>query len=151
MDKSIDIFEDLKFDHRKVAALINDLQKPSQEKEKTRVFCEIREELEIHASAEEQTVYPFLEKMTSTEGLAEEADEEHNAIRDALETLAALEPEDEGWAEAANSLKEVVSAHVNFEETKIFAALRRCSSDQLRDMQQDFEKAKEHLKREIAA
>ena len=132
-------FELLKEDHRKVADLMEKLEKTTERGVKTReeLFAKIQEELEIHAHIEETILYPVLQKEKEAEDITREAYEEHKVVKTLLAELATLNKDDEQWLPKFTVLKENVEHHVEEEEGEMFKearkALKKEELDQLGD------------------
>jgi hypothetical protein len=120
-------FELLKQDHRKVADLMEKLEKTTERGVKTReeLFGKIQEELEIHAHIEETIFYPVLQKEKETEDITREAFEEHKVVKTLLAELAALNKDDEQWLPKFTVLKENIEHHVEEEEGEMFTDARK--------------------------
>jgi len=123
----VDIFGCLQRDHRAVESLFEAIS--LREKTDPRAVAEeyrlLREELRIHGLAEEEVLYPFLQRESDTGRLATEAMGEHDKIDDLLEELDTLVPTDDAWHVRFERLWSVVSQHVAREEGEIFPYLRR--------------------------
>ena len=119
-------FELLKKDHKKVADLMEKLEKTTERGVKTReeLFGKIQEELEIHTHIEETIFYPVLQKEKDTEDITREAFEEHKVVKNLLAELAALKKDDEQWLPKFTVLKENVEHHVEEEEGEMFKDAR---------------------------
>lgn len=121
----MDIFETLKKDHETVAELLDKLESTSARAVKTRqkLFDQLRQELLPHMAAEENYFYPHLldrttdheQRETILEGL-----EEHHCARTALTDAEEVSLTDERWLPAIKVLKELISHHIEEEESEIF-------------------------------
>lgn len=120
-------FELLKQDHKKVADLMEKLEKTTERGVKTReeLFGKIQEELEIHTHIEETILYPVLQKEKDTEDITREAFEEHKVVKTLLAELAELNKDDEQWLPKFTVLKENVEHHVEEEEGEMFKEARK--------------------------
>jgi hemerythrin superfamily protein len=118
----------LKNDHRTVEALFKQFEKAGDKafKEKQEIARKIVKELSIHASIEEQLLYPAararderLEEMV-LEGL-----EEHHVAKWTLDEIDRMSPEDERFDAKVTVLMENIRHHVKEEETEMFPKMER--------------------------
>lgn len=116
---TMDAFELLKADHKKVAELFDRLEAASG-KAKLAVFKQIKSELDLHAHIEEAIFYPAIEKPEETHDLTLEAYEEHKVIKSLLAELAAARSANDEWQAKAKVLRENVEHHVDEEEKELF-------------------------------
>jgi hypothetical protein len=114
----------IKADHRKVEQLFREFEDAGDRayKTKQRLATQIVNELEVHATIEEETYYPAVEAKAKKDGkeLVAEAVEEHHVVRILLGELAGMSAEDEAFDAKVTVLMENVRHHV--EERK-----RSCS------------------------
>ncbi len=149
---SRDIFSLLKEDHQQVATLLTQLKNTHDPVRRSHLFDDVRGALDVHASAEEDAIYPRLESEMTTEDLALNAEEDHDEIRACLEILENLDPEEENWEPAVRALERTVLDHVKEEETEVFAALKADFDEgERRQMKRDFLLAKKGGREELAA
>jgi hemerythrin superfamily protein len=89
----------------------------------------LADELTRHSQLEEAALYPALRKwVDGGDDLADRAQQEHAQIATMVAELSqSVTPERLG--ELAASLQDVVSAHVAFEESEIFPAMREAGVD----------------------
>jgi len=113
------------------------------------LFAQLREELELHAYAEERVWYPALQEAEGTQELVEEALDDHELVQDLLDELAASRLDDEAWSEKLKVLEEHVEDHVEEEESDIFdVALQLFSAEQAAELARRWQIAKqEHMAR----
>jgi iron-sulfur cluster repair protein YtfE (RIC family) len=86
------------------------------------------EELEMHATLEEQLFYPGV-RARARAGFIEEAEVEHAAVRGIIADLRALEPSDPKYAAAFRVLMHYVRHHMEEEERQLFPRIRRARLD----------------------
>ena len=108
------------------------------------VVNEIIRELSVHATIEEQVLYPAVrQELPDGDQLADHALEEHQEVK---ETLANLESLDASGPEAAALLQQLASSfreHVHEEETQLFPKLTASiTADRLEEMGEAMAKAK---------
>jgi hemerythrin superfamily protein len=116
----MDLFQLIKQDHQKVKRLFERLaEADSGSPSQTRIFAELKRELELHATVEEKYFYPALQQFAEARDLIEEALEEHADIRATLEELDQGDKEDDAWADELSELQQDVVHHVEEEENSI--------------------------------
>lgn len=154
-----DIFELISSDHDKVSELFDEIEDTEDREEKMELLNQLNEELETHSSAEEQTVYPRIEKVgagaeydeESGQDLIQEARAEHEEVRQQLKVLGTMDPQDKHWEKLFSELRKAVEHHVDEEESKIFVRMNRLfDGDELERLRDDFLKAKNELRRTAA-
>ena len=146
----MDIYSLIKKDHQEVASLFRRLKAAEGFAETSeQLFAQIREELELHAHAEERVWYPALRQAEGTQELVEEALEDHALVQDLLDELAASRMDDETWTEKLEMLEEHVEDHIEEEEGGIFdVAYQLFSAEQAAELAQHWQTAKpEHMAR----
>lgn len=116
----------LKADHRKVELLFTQFEKTSG-KEKQIILDAILKELSIHATVEEELVYPII--ADEDNDMAEEAEEEHHVVKLLLGELASIPANSESAKPKVKVLSELVMNHVKEEEHEIFPVLVRSGED----------------------
>ncbi|MET0404332.1 MAG: hemerythrin domain-containing protein [Cystobacter sp.] len=118
----------LKQDHRTVEALFKQFEKAGDKafKEKREIARKIVKELSIHASIEEQLLYPAAR--ARDERLDDdvlEALEEHHVAKWTLNEIERMSPEDERFDAKVTVLIENIRHHVKEEEQELFPKLER--------------------------
>lgn len=127
--KPKDAVEILKADHRKVDGLFMQFEKANNNSQKQELVNQIIKELTVHATIEEDLVYPILEDMDKTEDGAKEAYEEHHLLKMALAELADI-PMTSGSIKAKVCvIKELVQHHVKEEESELLPQLKKSGTD----------------------
>jgi hemerythrin superfamily protein len=120
-----DGYAELEQDHRTIEeqfqAVASDTESPS--------VRGLAEALTRHSQLEEAALYPALRKwVDGGDDLADRAQQEHAQIATMVAELSqSVTPERLG--ELVASLQDVVSGHVNFEESEIFPAMREAGVD----------------------
>jgi hemerythrin superfamily protein len=119
----MNITELLKSDHREVSALISQLQAAGEDAASgahTETFQKLKNSLTLHARIEEEIFYPALESFEETEDLIEEAYEEHEEVKQLLDEMSGLEPDDTEFQDLLAQLKYNIDDHVEEEENEVF-------------------------------
>lgn len=144
----MDVTTVLKTDHRKVDALFEQIESASERagKTKRKLFQQIKQELTVHAEAEEKIVYPRLEAGRALRHIALESYEEHRLVKQLLEEIDALggESDDGGWDAKVKVLMDMVRHHVEEEEGEMFPKLKEAlGRDELRQLGEEVEAFKQ--------
>jgi Hemerythrin HHE cation binding domain len=145
----MDAFTLLKNDHKKVAALFEQIEPTTERAVKTReeVFGKLKEELDIHTHIEEKILYPVLKQEAETRDITFEGLEEHHVIKMLLAELAGMAVNSEEWTAKAKVLQENVEHHVEEEETKMFKLGREVlTKEQIEDLGTRLEAEKNKLR-----
>jgi hemerythrin superfamily protein len=85
--------------------------------------------LEIHAQIEEEIFYPALREGADADDPLDEADVEHQHIKELVAQLKDAGPGDDHFAARMTVLKEYVQHHVDEEESTIFSKARKSRCD----------------------
>ena len=141
----MDIYSLIKNDHQEVASFFRRLKAAEGFSETSeQLFAQLREDLELHAHAEERIWYPALQEAEGTQELVEEALHDHALVQDLLDELAASRMDDEAWNEKLEMLEEHVADHIEEEEGHIFDVARQLfSAEQATELAQYWQTAKQ--------
>ncbi len=85
--------------------------------------------LVVHAQIEEEIFYPALRAAADADDALDEADVEHNHIKELVQQIEASQPGDDLFMARVKVLAEYVDHHVKEEETTIFSEARKASVD----------------------
>ncbi len=146
MKRNENLFQLIKKDHRLVSSLFSKINKTNENAGKTRekLYLELRENLDLHARAEEAVVYPQLKEREKTKDIGYEAVEEHAIMKFLFSKIDAEEPTTEEWMAQVTVLKEVVEHHVEEEEDEMFKKMEKAfSEEEIAEMGQQFAEFKE--------
>jgi hemerythrin superfamily protein len=115
----------IKEDHRMVERLFKKFRQagPRAYRTKEGLARRITRELSVHASIEEQLLYPALRNAEGN-GEVEEALHEHQEVKEALAQLETMSPEDPRFDETMNRVIEDVTLHAKEEERDMLPKLR---------------------------
>jgi len=144
----VDIYSFIKKDHQEVANLFRRLKAAEGFSETSeQLLAQLREDLALHAHAEEQVWYPALREAEGAKELVEEALDDHELIQDLLDELAASRMDDEAWNERLEVLEEHVEEHIEEEEGDLFDVARQLfNTAQAAELAQRWQVAKqEHM------
>ena len=118
-----DAIELIKADHRKVERLFREFEEAGDRAYKTKqeLVEQIVEELQVHATIEEESYYPAVEAKARKDGkeLIAEAVEEHHVVKILLGELSSMSSEDEAFDAKVTVLMENVRHHVEEEESEL--------------------------------
>jgi hemerythrin superfamily protein len=113
-------------DHRTVKSLFRRFEGADQNKEKQQIAEQIIEELSVHATIEEQLVYPILRRgLPRIEASVLNALEEHHAVKLTLLELDKMTVDDERFDAKMHVVREAVEMHIEEEETQLLPKLAR--------------------------
>jgi hemerythrin superfamily protein len=126
------LLDQLKDDHKKVRKAYRDFQKldPHEDTEACeQIVRTVCMDLTVHATLEEELLYPAARGAVSDESLVEEAEVEHESMRSLIEQLNTLSTDDDKFAARFTVLCEYVLHHVKEEESEMFPQLERARLD----------------------
>lgn len=148
----MDAIELLKQDHRTVKELFQKAEGTEDQKEKMKIFDEIKSELETHAQIEEAVFYPAMQKHDELSDMVLEAIEEHKQVKTLLREMDNLAPESEKFEPKMAVLMENVEHHAEEEEEgKMFPKVREIVSQQeLESLGEELEAAKDQPRRKAS-
>lgn len=132
-DESSDALELLRADHDRVQRLFENYTElvtaEADDAEKQQVVEEICLLLTVHAHIEDELFYPAARRVLDDEDLIDEAQIEHDSVRDLIDELLTMKPFDELFDDRVRLLEESVSHHVEEEENELFPLLREAGMD----------------------
>jgi hemerythrin-like domain-containing protein len=141
----------LKEDHKKVKALLEELEKSTERgvKKRTTLLGQIETELRVHTAIEETIFYPAFREAVRTKDdrkMYFEALEEHHVVKLVLPEIKATDPASEPFGAKAKVLKELVTHHADEEESEMFPEARKVlSKEELRELGARMAAEKERL------
>lgn len=126
----MDIFKALRDDHDKQRALMKILVETSGESvNRAEFFQDLKQELELHAKAEERYFYAPLMEFDQTIQLTRHAIAEHHEIDELVEKLEETDMSSPVWLKTMKELEHLVSHHLIEEEREFFQQAGRCLSE----------------------
>jgi hemerythrin-like domain-containing protein len=116
----------LKEQHREVETMFKGFERASELERKVELFNALADALALHATIEEKVFYPAV-KLKDTEGLLQEAVQEHLQAKQIIaEILEDEENLDAVWMDdRVSTLEESVLHHVEEEENELFPKVQR--------------------------
>lgn len=124
-----DAFALLKSDHAEVKKLFADFEKAGSDTRKEALAASICTALTIHATIEEELLYPAARQYLPEEDQVDEATVEHQTAKDLIAAIQAGTPEEELWEAKVKVLSEYIEHHVKEEEKEMFPTLRKTDLD----------------------
>jgi hemerythrin superfamily protein len=125
MTGKLELYGILEAEHREVDLLMTELESSDDPEEQRRLFEEIREKLDAHAKAEQETLYMALAGYDPTHELVLEAFEEHRIVTRLLGEISRLSDTSDRFLAKCKVLHELVRHHVREEEREMFPKGRR--------------------------
>jgi hemerythrin superfamily protein len=149
-----DILALLKADHQQVKRLFKDvLERDDDDPQRGEIADQIAHALEIHAQAEEATLYTALKDAAVSQGEDDaregvvEAYVEQDGVKDLIAKLRATDPSDEKFRAILQVMSEQVAHHVEEEEGDLFREARRLLRDRLAELGEAFAAGKAQAER----
>ncbi|MEY2400044.1 MAG: hypothetical protein QOJ08_155 [Ilumatobacteraceae bacterium] len=130
MGNVIDVIDFLERDHRRIAALIEELERVDDPAEVRRVFFSIAEELAAHEAIEHEVVFPAFRARVEAAGDTTLAHRmgEHEEVNELLAEMRDLAPTGFGFTKRGSALMLDVKAHFLIEEETVFMRMREVLS-----------------------
>lgn len=126
----MNIFEALREDHDRQRELLDKLMETSGDtQERDKLFKALKDELQVHADAEERHFYKPLIDSDLTQDKARHSIAEHHEIDELIDTLEETEYSSPAWLTYAKQLKEQVEHHLDEEEHEVFQMAGKVLSD----------------------
>jgi hemerythrin superfamily protein len=154
-ERPVDAIQLLKADHKKVKELLAELAKTTTRAAKTRseLLAQIRVDLEVHTTIEEEIFYPAFRKAGTKDDakMYFEALEEHRAAGDlVLPDLLDTDVGSEQFSGRAKVLRELVEHHVKEEEEEMFKEAKKLlSAAELKALGARMEQRKVELAKQV--
>ena len=143
------ILQDLHQDHEEVSGLIEQLLKLESSADRAPLFKEMMGMLLAHSQAEQNVLYKKMEKSgdEKVRSFAFEGTNEHQIVEQQLQQMArARNKATEQWTAQLNVLRELVSHHIQEEESTGFGCARaEFDQDELARLGEQFKRQKEKL------
>jgi phasin family protein len=99
-------------------------------KTREKLFAELKAELELHTSLEEQHLFPILRRNAETKELATDAVKDNKELRTKLAELEALPKHDATFSERLKELQKAFRQHARDEKRELLPAVQRALSDE---------------------
>lgn len=99
-------------------------------KTREKLFAELKTELELHASLEEQHLYPVLRRNAETKELVADAIKDNKELRAKLAELEALPKNDEAFPERLKDLQKAFRQHARDEKRELLPAVQQALTEE---------------------
>jgi stress response protein YsnF/iron-sulfur cluster repair protein YtfE (RIC family) len=99
-------------------------------KTRERLFAELKAELELHTSLEEEHLFPILRRNAETKGLVADAVKDNRELRAKLAELDALPKTDEAFPERLKELQKAFRQHARDEKRELLPAVQQALSEE---------------------
>jgi hemerythrin superfamily protein len=119
----------LREDHQKVKQLFDQFNESTNTNEKLDIVTAAITALEVHATLEEELIYPAWKEHVGEQSLTDEALAEHRVVHLLIEELKKMDPEDETYNANFAILREQVTRHIKEEEGKMFRQAEKADLD----------------------
>lgn len=138
------IYTRLEEDHDKQRDLIENLKSAELGSDQlSKLWTELKIELEAHASAEEQAFYSKLMKDPKGTDETRHAVEEHQEMHEMISELDIMDKSDDLWMKKFEKLAHKVVHHVDEEEAEFFPKAKKLfEKSEEKEMLQDFKERK---------
>jgi hemerythrin-like domain-containing protein len=146
----MDALKLLKEDHDKVKGMLEKLDSTTTAAEVTRTngLVQLKKELTVHETIEEEILYPALKEFAKTKDIALEAYEEHHVMDTIMAELDATPVADETWAAKLTVMRENLGHHIEEEEGEMFEQARKVmDEDELSELGERMASRKGELQR----
>ena len=129
--KSQDVITLLKKDHQEVKKLFKQFEQSEKSNEKNKLATEICHMLTVHATCEEELVYPAARDAFDEEDqkLVSEAAIEHATAKDLIAKIEAMTSSDDDFEPTVKVLSEYINHHVEEEEGEMFPRMKESDLD----------------------
>jgi len=127
-----DIITMLKDDHKRAKKAFRDFAKLDAQEDTAECLALVTQtcgELKVHATLEEELIYPAARSVLSDEDLIDEAEVEHATFKSLIQQLESMSPQDDKFAATFTVLGEYIEHHVGEEEGEMFPMLAKAELD----------------------
>jgi hypothetical protein len=141
-----DALELLAEDHQTVKDLFEQAEAAGDDKEKKRIFREIKKQLDTHSRIEETIFYPAMQEHEELKDMVLESLEEHRQVKKMLRDMDKLGKNSEMFEPKLKVLQENVEHHAEEEEEgKMFPKVRELlSAGELSELGEELQSAKKN-------
>src|SRR3954468_17960060 len=99
-------------------------------KTREKLFAELKAELELHTSLEEEHLFPILRRNAETKALVADAIKDNKELRAKLAEVDGLPKNDEAFPERLKELQKAFRQHARDEKTELLPAVQRALSEE---------------------
>lgn len=149
-DDEMTIREIIRMDHAKANTLFTEIGQSNDPQKIQEYFGQLYKDLNVHALAEEQAVYP---KVRAFYDDTRELYDEQAEMKQRLDEIKAMSPSNiDQFKSKVKQLMDIVGDHIRQEESTMFTAIgNNLSHEQEKQMATEFKTAKSQLQQEMAA
>jgi hemerythrin-like domain-containing protein len=154
-DSELNAIDLLLHDHREVEALFSEFDglEEGDEEDAEDIIEDACLELEIHDKLEIEIFYPAVREAAADDediaDLLSEAEDEHEAVRELIEKLEDMDPDDDARDALFTTLIEQVKHHVEEEETELFPKVKKLKGLDLEALGAEMQERKQELQAEV--
>jgi hemerythrin superfamily protein len=137
----------LQRDHAAVMTLFAELGRPTTPAGQSRreLIQKLATELEVHAEIEHEIFYPALREIEGAERLVEQAEQEHQEVRDLLAEVLGMDHADEELEARIGDLEAAVLHHATEEEQGMFRRAKELEAGDLERLGEELAYRKREL------
>jgi hypothetical protein len=152
-DDRPDALELLERDHERAKELFEEIESAVDDKEKRKIFKELKKELDTHTRIEESVFYPAMQQHEELKDMVLESIEEHKQMKKLLREIEKLGRTSDKFEPKVKVLQENVEHHAEEEEEgKMFPKIRELlDASQLQELGAELEAAKHQRQRQRKA
>jgi hemerythrin superfamily protein len=141
----LDLADLIGAEHRRIEELLAELATDRQDR--FPLAHRLIDELAAHTTAEQQVFYPALRDIVPGGAkMADQGQQDHKAMREALVTLETSHPGEEEFESALASLTACLHEHVPMEENELLPSLRGViGEDKMRDLGDIYDQVRQNI------
>ncbi len=124
----------IRMDHMHVFAVFHRFKASTSAARKSALVRNACLAIEVHAQLEEEIFYPALRQAAGDDPVLDKSGPEHNEMRNLINQLRGMSPEDPGYDRAFHALMRVVIHHVADEESVLLPEAERTMADRLGEL-----------------
>jgi hemerythrin-like domain-containing protein len=154
-DNELNAIDLLLHDHREVESLFSEFDslEEGDEEDAEDIIEDACLELEIHDRLETEIFYPAVRAAAADDeditDLLDEGEDEHQAVRELIEKLEDMDPDDDARDALFTTLIEQVKHHVEEEETELFPKVKKLKGLDLDALGAEMHERKQELQAEV--
>lgn len=149
--QDMDIRDLIRLDHNKTNTIFTEIGATNDPQKIQEYFGQLYKDLNAHAIAEEQVVYPKVRGFYGNDNTQELYDEQAEMKR-MLDEIKSMSPSAPEFKDKVKQLMDIVGDHIRQEESTMFAAIGNNLSEQEREqLSTEFKAAKSKIQDEMAA
>jgi len=119
----------LREDHQKLKDLFDQFGNSENTVEKRNIMTAAIAALEVHATLEEELIYPAWKEHIAAQSLTDVAFADHHVVHSLIKEIKNMNPEDENYVAKFTTLSEHVTRHIKEEEGNMFPQAENADLD----------------------